>query len=306
MKVETRTRRDSIQHQADHSPHTFQSTRPRMATRQITQRGIVQLGTLEVTYELHRVPRRRHIHLMVDEDRGLQIRAPWRTRPDEAERAVLEHEQWVVGAIDRARRRRMERPVFAHGSALTLLEDQVIVKVRAECAQMSLLPAVHRGERTNQRIVLAGRSDGRGTDVGLRTEDGRAVRQGRSLVLEPVRLSGNTVRALAKAWCRREAQARLPERLRRLGHEMSLHPKRVQIRAQRSCWGSCSSRGTVSLNWRLLLLPAQLADYVLVHELCHLRHLNHSREFWSLVEQAIPEYRRRRRELAEHQHRLPL
>jgi predicted metal-dependent hydrolase len=71
---------------------------------------------------------------------------------------------------------------------------------------------------------------------------------------------------------------------------LGVEPKRISIRAQRTRWGSCSSQGTICLNWRLLLLPSDLCDYILVHELCHLRHLDHSAKFWALVESVFCDY----------------
>jgi predicted metal-dependent hydrolase len=76
--------------------------------------------------------------------------------------------------------------------------------------------------------------------------------------------------------------------------------ERIRIGAQRTLWGSCSSRGTLSFNWRLVLAPFDVLDYVVVHELCHLRVPNHSRRFWSLVEDRRPDYRRHRDWLHEH------
>jgi predicted metal-dependent hydrolase len=77
-------------------------------------------------------------------------------------------------------------------------------------------------------------------------------------------------------------------------------PARIQIRDQRSRWGSCSTAGTLSFNWRLVLAPFEVLDYVVVHELCHLREPNHSRRFWSLVEKRRPDWRTHRDWLHEH------
>jgi predicted metal-dependent hydrolase len=82
--------------------------------------------------------------------------------------------------------------------------------------------------------------------------------------------------------------------------ELGVEPKRVQIRDQRSRWGSCSTRGTLSFNWRLVLAPFEVLDYVVVHELCHLREPNHSRRFWKLVELRRPDWRAQRDWLHEH------
>ena len=73
--------------------------------------------------------------------------------------------------------------------------------------------------------------------------------------------------------------------------------KKIVIRDQKTRWGSCSKTGTISFNYKIALLPSHLADYIIVHELCHLGEMNHSRKFWALVEQALPDYKLSRKEL---------
>lgn len=75
--------------------------------------------------------------------------------------------------------------------------------------------------------------------------------------------------------------------------------QRIRIGDARSCWGSCSSRGTLSFNWRLVLLDDSLSSYVALHEVCHLRHMDHSSDFWNLVECFMPDYRERRLSLRQ-------
>lgn len=79
---------------------------------------------------------------------------------------------------------------------------------------------------------------------------------------------------------------------------------RITIRDQKTRWGSCSARGTLSFNWRLMLAPPTIADYVIVHELCHLTYMNHSAAFWKKVESVYPDYHNARKWLKEHGHEL--
>ena len=93
-----------------------------------------------------------------------------------------------------------------------------------------------------------------------------------------------------------------------LAHEeagnVGVRYRRIRIGGQRTVWGSCSPRGTLSFNWRLVLAPVEVLDYVVVHELCHLRVPNHSRSFWALVEQHRPQWRLQRAWLRDYGHEL--
>lgn len=106
-------------------------------------------------------------------------------------------------------------------------------------------------------------------------------------------------------WVRRRASDHLEPWLRRLARELGFHLARVSIRSQRTRWGSCSARKTVSLNLRLMFLPERLVRYVLLHELAHTKHLNHSRAFWKLVETLDPDYRQAETQLRTSEALLP-
>jgi predicted metal-dependent hydrolase len=99
---------------------------------------------------------------------------------------------------------------------------------------------------------------------------------------------------------RQQAARELPERLGALAAQHGFTVKAVSVRGQRTRWGSCSPSGRISLNWRLVQLPASVADYVLLHELAHLKHLNHSARFWREVERICPWHREARAWLRGH------
>ena len=96
---------------------------------------------------------------------------------------------------------------------------------------------------------------------------------------------------------RQEARAVIALRSKYFEAWYGVHPAKIVIRNTRSRWGSCSRLGTLSFSYRVVLLPERLRDYIVVHELCHLKAFNHSGEFWSLVAQTFPDYRELRGEL---------
>jgi len=87
---------------------------------------------------------------------------------------------------------------------------------------------------------------------------------------------------------------------------MGLQPSRVSFRKARTRWGSCSGRDSISLNLYLAALPQELSDYVIVHELAHIRHKNHAKVFWSLVHRYIPDWKEKRKKLREYEILLEL
>ncbi len=106
-----------------------------------------------------------------------------------------------------------------------------------------------------------------------------------------------SARQQLRRWLKRAAYERLAPRLLQLADELGYSISRVSIRCQRTRWGSCSTRGTVSLNCSLVFLRWEVVRYLFVHELAHTRHMNHSASFWRLVEKIEPDYRRLDREL---------
>ena len=134
-----------------------------------------------------------------------------------------------------------------------------------------------------------------GTLLGVRVERGRtrAHRRG-GVLLVP---SGDPRPALER-WYRRQAKAEISGRLDRAAAALDRPYTALSIRNQRTRWGSCSSTGAMSFNWRLLLAPEAILDYVVWHEACHLVHLDHSPRFWALVAHHRPAYRDEQRWLA--------
>jgi len=108
--------------------------------------------------------------------------------------------------------------------------------------------------------------------------------------------------AVIRDFYKREAIKKLTERTEHWAQQMNLFPSSLKFREQKTRWGSCSSRGAINLNWRLMVFRQEIIDYVIVHELAHLKHMNHSAKFWELVANYIQDYEVLMKELRDSQH----
>lgn len=113
------------------------------------------------------------------------------------------------------------------------------------------------------------------------------------LVKSPVR-DKETISRLVELWYRHEAKQVIYARIKFYQDKIPIIPNRVVLKDQKSRWGSCSSKNNLNFNFRTVMAPLPVLDYIVVHEMCHLVHLNHSKEFWNLVESILPEYRQQK------------
>ena len=132
----------------------------------------------------------------------------------------------------------------------------------------------------------------------------RTVDAGDHLRLEGI-ADAAEARARLEAWLKTETKRALVPRLGDLAENNNLRFERTTVRGQRTRWASCSGRGTISLNFRLLFLPWRLVEHVMLHELAHTRHLNHSRQFWALLARLDPDWRRHHEELRDARRWVP-
>lgn len=215
------------------------------------------------------MPGRKRIHLVLGEDGHLQVRAPHPFTRSEAESVIYSRSIWVLDALRRNQVLRAERPLLGTGTRLSLLDEDL-------------------------RLIVIQRPK----PFVIREED--------ILRVYVPSITEQDIKSSLERWYRNQAKDYLPARLVDLAEHVGAYPARVSIRSQKTRWGSCSGKGHISLNWRLMLLPIRLADYVLIHELCHLHYLDHSPRFWALVKRLIPDCKERRARLVKVQRRLML
>lgn len=123
------------------------------------------------------------------------------------------------------------------------------------------------------------------------------------LVVNTNSSDGNLV-YLLECWYRWRAEEVINQKVEKLRSRLGVGYNRVTIRGQRTRWGSCSQRGNLSFNWKLVMLPEPVIDYVIIHELSHLKEMNHSRRFWDYVTRYCPDWHERKRWLKEHEMHL--
>jgi predicted metal-dependent hydrolase len=183
--------------------------------------------------------------------------------------------------------------------------------IETKTAALQRLLAEHPG---SARLVDGARIPCRGRTVGLRVVAGAggAARPGEGDWIEvPVaaaardQLEGAVERALTR-WLKAEARRDAQDYVARHGPPHGLTPSTLRIKEQKRLWGSCSARGAINLNWRLILAPPAVFEYVVVHEICHLQIANHQPEFWRLVGQLLPGFEAQRRWLRRNGHLLTL
>lgn len=199
-----------------------------------------------------RSPRARQYRLTLRRDGTAVATIPVRGSEREARRFVAEHQEW----LDRARARQQRRP---RAPAEWRVGGEVLWR-----GELTPVRAAREGERPCVSL---------GADVFAVPALDRDLRP-----------------ALERQFLRR-ARIELPGRAWELAAETRSELKRVSVRNQRSRWGSCSANGTVSLNWRLIQAPEAVRDYIILHELMHLREMNHSPRFWAHVASVCPGWR---------------
>ena len=231
----------------------------------------MKLGTVPCI----RVSRRaRRLSVRVYPDARVEVVVPPRARPREVELFLAAHRQWIDDKRAVALRNRPTAGALSAGE-----------------------PATSRATRETWRLHLAG-GEGRLRLAAVAADGG-------GILSVSGRITPAALRTALRAWLMRAAQAGWRRAWRRWPPPPACVSRRVSIRRQRSRWGSCSVRGTISLNACLLFQRPEVVDYLIVHELMHVKHMNHSARFWQAVERHCPDWRALDRELVQGWRHVP-
>lgn len=218
----------------------------------------------QFAYRWKKSARRRTTAITIHPERGVVVHTPRRYPLRLVEALLREKSRWILRHLERIAREKAQRPArqWQNGRPLPFRGQEY-----------PLLIAPHPGP---ERVRLAG---------------------GRMLVgLASAQAPGREERArqAVESWYWEQAVEVLRARVAHFAPLVGRTPAAVRIKAQKRRWGSCSAKGALNFNWRLILAPPPILDYVVVHELCHLAELNHSPRFWALVERVLPDFGERR------------
>jgi predicted metal-dependent hydrolase len=224
-----------------------------------------------ITYSVKRSLRARHVWLKVNGQTGLTVVVP---------------RSYKIGQL----------------SALLESKKRWISTNLARCAD-SQSPYAGEGLGSGDTVPYLGR------DLKLvkRDSHGEAdsvTLEGDTLAVSRGLFKNGALELALEQWYRAEAARLINERVDRLSSQIGVHCKRIVIRGQKTRWGSCSHKKTLSFNWRLIMAPEPVTDYVVIHELAHLKEMNHSKRFWELVAQHCHGWREYKSWLRQHEANL--
>lgn len=247
----------------------------RPATRTAPTLDSVQIGDTTIEYEVRRSIRRKKTVLTRVDRSGVTVVAPKRMGKDRIQTIVRKNASWILNQMSIASE--IEEPQFVSGESLPYLGRPTPLVVQAADVDS---PQV-RLDRGRLRVAAPV-----SLDDGARTE---------------------AIRTAVVDWYRARAADDLSEMVERWWPRLGQGEKsKILIRNQRHTWASCSYDGTLRFNWRVIMLDPSTIEYIVVHELAHLTHRNHSKDFWALVLETIPDAKDRRRHLREEGRSLPL
>ena len=263
------------------------ATKPQL-TRQLT-RELYKFRDIEIL--LIRQPYRRRISMVHQLTGQVKVTCPKSLRETQLIEFLERHVDWMKSNLAQFDTIRSKHPEKKY-----VQNEQFMFMGRALTLQ--LMPGGRRGDAEIQgdRLIVYLPTIGRNAAPILASLDGTFHALSDASSGHRAALVGKQVLAFYE----KQGRKVLADRVRYFAQKMGLHPSAVSFRSQKTRWGSCTSKGKISLNWRLIFAPPETLDYVVIHELSHLRHHNHSAAFWNLVGSQCADYAAHKRWLRKY------
>ncbi|MFC2058201.1 M48 family metallopeptidase [Chloroflexota bacterium] len=224
----------------------------------------ISLDGRTVLYTIKRSARAKHVRLEIGREPDLTVVVPRSYRIHRLSKLLEAKRDWILGKLgeyDSVRQKAAEH--LKDGDAVHYLGRELTLKIRRN----------HNGVD--------------------------AVKLERNTLLVSLK-SDDRLESLLERWYRLQADRLIREKAETLSARLGVSYNRIMIRGQKTRWGSCSHKGNLSFNWKLVMAPEPVIDYVAIHELAHLREMNHTKSFWKLVAEHCPQWRERRKWLKDH------
>lgn len=221
-----------------------------------------------ITYTVKRSLRAKHVRLEVRPQTGLTVVVPHSYKIEQLPGLLKSKERWITNNL-------------------------------ARCSHSQYLSA-QKELRSGDTIPYLGR------DLELvkgknHSGIGSVTIEGNTLAVSPGLFKNGILELALEQWYRTEAAKLINNRADKLSSQMGINYKRIVIRGQKTRWGSCSHRKNLNFNWKLIMAPESVIDYVIIHELTHLKEMSHSKRFWELVSQYCPRWREYKKWLKQHE-----
>lgn len=216
----------------------------------------IQIGKSLINYKTIRTGRKT-LGINIDPEKGVIVRSPKRLSDNKIEYMIRKKASWILEKLDRVKE---------------------IKPMPTPKEYMSGEKLLYIGGRYRIQVEPANRSSIK-------------LYQGRFYIKYPN--DKNRIKSIKPAleeWYRRHSKRKFNQRINKYKKILGVEPNNVIIKAQKKRWGSCSSRNNINLNYRLIMAPMSVIDYIIVHELTHLKYPDHSKDFWNLLETVIPDY----------------
>ncbi|MBZ0283437.1 MAG: M48 family metallopeptidase [Anaerolineae bacterium] len=223
-------------------------------------------GSTKIYYDLVHSKTIKAVKIVIEFEHGVEVVIPHDFEEIRLEAVLRKKAPWILEKLQE----------IDQITALPLQKEYVSGEKFPLLGHMHTLIVEERAERKPFTVM-------KGSDLivtvkpGLRDWDRRAM-----------------VRETLRQWYVRQAEQKLPEQIELHIPMVNVHPDKIAVVDLDKRWGSCTPRGTINVNWRLVMAPIHVVDYIAVHELCHLLMPDHSNEFWSLVWAVLPDYEERR------------